>query len=165
MEQKLTNVVAKPIIRVFDAPCTKVWKAWTDPEYIKRWWGPKDFTAPYVSNDFRVGGKYIYDMRGAGPDGVERDYWNTGKYLEIVPMEKIVATTSFADKNGNAVPASYYGMPGEWPMETKLTVIFEDTEDGKTKVTIWEEGVPNEMIEDSRLGWEQSLDKFAKSLK
>lgn len=165
MEQNLTNMTAKPIIRVFDAPREKVWKAWTDPEYIKRWWGPKDFTAPHISNDFRVGGKLVYDMRGAGPDGVVKDFWTTGEYLEIVPMEKIVATTSFADENGNPVPASYYGMPGNWPMETKLTVTFEDTEDGKTKVTILEDGVPNEMMNDSRLGWEQQLDKFAALLK
>lgn len=48
------------ISRVFDAPREKVWKAWTDPELIKKWWGPKDFTAPRIEIDFRVGGKYLF---------------------------------------------------------------------------------------------------------
>lgn len=173
MEKNMTERATNPekranvVTRIFDAPVEKVWKAWTDPEYIKRWWGPKDFTAPYISIDFRVGGKYLYDMRGAGPDGVVKDWWTAGKHLEIVPMKKIVMSTSFADEKGNPVPASYYGMPGDWPMETKLTVTFEEVEGGKTKLTAREEGIPDtdNMRELARLGWEQQFDKFAESLK
>jgi uncharacterized protein YndB with AHSA1/START domain len=165
MEKNLSNIPSKPIIRVFDAPREKVWKAWTDPAYVKRWWGPKDFTAPYISIDLRVGGKFVYCMRGAGPDGVVKDWWNTDKHLEIVPMKKIVQSMSFADEHGDPVPASHYGMQGEWPMETFLTVTFEDADGGKTKITVREDGIPSAMIEMSRLGWEQSLDKFAESLK
>lgn len=94
------------LTRVFDAPRERVWKAWTQPEEVKRWWGPKGFTAPFVTIDFRVGGKYLYCMRA--PDG--KDYWSTGVYREIVPLEKIVATDSFADPEGNVVSATHYGM-------------------------------------------------------
>jgi len=89
------------ITRIFDAPRDNVWKAWSDPELFKRWWGPKDFTAPHISIDFRPGGKYVYCMRGAGLDGVVKDFWNPGRYREIVPREKIAATISFADEHGN----------------------------------------------------------------
>src|SRR4051812_30276601 len=56
MSQTQTIVIE----RIFDAPREKVWKAWTEPEHIKHWWGPKDFTAPHAKNDLHVGGKYLY---------------------------------------------------------------------------------------------------------
>jgi len=56
------------IERVFDAPVARVWKAWTDPEQVKKWWGPKIFTAPLVSIDFRVGGTYLYCMQASIKD-------------------------------------------------------------------------------------------------
>jgi uncharacterized protein YndB with AHSA1/START domain len=67
-----------------------VWKAWTDPERVKRWWGPKGFTAPVCKIDLRVGGKFLYCMRS--PDG--KDYWNTDVYRDIVERERIVSTDS-----------------------------------------------------------------------
>lgn len=51
------------ITRVFDAPRELVWKAWTDPEHLMRWWGPKEFTSPACKVDLRVGGKYVFCMR------------------------------------------------------------------------------------------------------
>jgi uncharacterized protein YndB with AHSA1/START domain len=153
------------ITRVFDAPRELVWKAWTDPEHVKRWWGPQYFTAPHITIDFRVGGRFVYCMRGAGPDGGVKNFWNTGEHVEIVPMEKIVTTMSFADEHGNPVPASYYHMSGEWPAAVTVTVTFEDATGGKTKVTVREIGIPGEMGEFARLGWEQQLDKFAETLR
>jgi uncharacterized protein YndB with AHSA1/START domain len=57
---------------------------------VKRWWGPKGFTAPVCKIDLRVGSKFLYCMRS--PDG--KDYWNTGVYREIVEPERIVSTDS-----------------------------------------------------------------------
>jgi hypothetical protein len=51
------------ITRLFDAPIEVVWKAWTDPEYVMRWWGPTGFTSPSCKIDFREGGKFIFHMR------------------------------------------------------------------------------------------------------
>ena len=152
------------LTRILDAPRENVWKAWTDPEEVKKWWGPKDFTAPHISIDLRVGGKFVYCMSGAGLDGVVKDYWNTGEHLAIVPMEKIVTTMSFADEQGNPVPASHYGLPGDWPSETLVTAAFEDIEGGKTKVTVREVGIPDVMIKSAGLGWDQSFDKLADAL-
>src|SRR5215218_3622198 len=94
--QQATELV---IERVLDAPRDRVWQAWTDPEHVKKWWGPKDFTAPSIESDFREGGKYLYCMKS--PDGQE--YWSTGTFQEIVPQERIVVTDSFADEKGNVV--------------------------------------------------------------
>jgi uncharacterized protein YndB with AHSA1/START domain len=149
------------IVRTFDAPVDEVWQAWTDPAKVKQWWGPKGFTAPSVKNDLRVGGTYLYSMKS--PDG--KEYWSTGTYREIVPQKKIVVTDSFADKTGKVVPASEYGMEGEWPLETTMTVTFDEAS-GKTALTLEYSGVPaGKMSEMAKAGWNESLDKLGASLK
>lgn len=149
------------ISRVFNAPRKLVWKAWTDPEHLMRWWGPKDYTSPICKIDFRVGGKYLYCMRS--PDGL--DLWSTGTYLEIVPIEKIVWTDSFSDEQGNVVPASTYGMADDFPLEFRVTLLLDEV-DGKTKFTLKHSGLPpGEMEEMTAAGWNESLDKLAETLK
>ena len=153
------------VSRVFNATRDRVWKAWSEADEVKKWWGPKGFTAPTIRMDFRVGGAYVYCMRGSGLDGVQRDNWNVGEYREIVPLETIVSSMRFADEHGNAVPASHYGVPGAWPSEVLVTVTFEDIGSGKTRVTVKELGIPEEMSGFAGLGWNQSMDKVASSLK
>ena len=154
------------ISRFFEAPRERVWKAWTDPDEAKKWWGPKGFTAPMIEIDFHVGGKYLFCMRGATtPGGKEQDFWSTGVYREITPMEKIVVTDSFADEKGNVVPASYYGMESIdiWPLELEVTVKFEK-QGMMTRLTIHYPSFPSDQIEGARAGWNSSLDKLAESL-
>jgi len=148
------------ITRVFDAPIERVWQAWTDPKHIMLWWGPKDFTAPTIQVDLREGGKYLYCMRG--PDG--KNYWSTGTFEEIVPMERLVFTDSFADEDGNIVSAAYYGMPEEFPLILKVTVELEELP-GKTKMTLKHSGMPpSESKEMAGQGWNESFDKLSNSL-
>jgi len=148
------------ITRVFDAPRELVWKAWTDPERVKQWWGPEHFTAPHCTMDFRVGGTYLFCMRA--PDG--KNYWTTGVYREIVPMDRIVYTDSFADEHGNRVSGSHYGMGDEFPKEMVVTLTFEDYE-GKTRFTLQHAGMPaGTHREMASAGWNGSLDKLAASL-
>lgn len=158
------NTKTLVITRVFDAPRARVWDVWTDPEHVKKWWGPKDFTAPHAESDLREGGRYLYAMRGPAGSEFDKDMWSGGTYKEVVPMEKIVATDHFTDEKGNPISPKDLGMPGEWPEEMIVTVTFEDTEDGKTKVTIVHEGHPAEMADMAEAGWNQSLDKFATAL-
>ncbi len=131
------------------------------PERFKSWWGPKGFTAPFAKIDLRVCGKYLYCMRS--PDG--KDYWGTGVYREIVQLQRIVATDSFADEKGNVVPATHYGMSADLPLEFLVTVTFEDYQ-GKTRLTLAHKGFPpgrdSEMASE---GWNQSFDKLAETLK
>lgn len=148
------------ITRFFNAPRELVWKAWTEPERVMRWWGPKNFTAPFCRIDLRVGGKYLSCMRSA--EG--KDYWSTGVYREIAEPSYIVCTDSFADEKGNVVPASQYGMTGDWPDELLIKVMFEEHEGG-TRLTLRHLGLPpGEMTEECRAGWNESLDKLAESL-
>jgi uncharacterized protein YndB with AHSA1/START domain len=148
------------ITRVFDAPRELVWKAWTEPERMMRWWGPKDFTSPLCKLDLRVGGKYLCCMRS--PDG--KDYWSTGVYREIVPLERIVYTDSFADENGNVVPGTHYGMSSDMPLEMLVTVTFEE-QGGKTKMTLRHVGLPAGTMSDlAGQGWNLSFDKLAESI-
>jgi uncharacterized protein YndB with AHSA1/START domain len=152
------------IERIFDAPRELVWKAWTDPQQAMRWWGPKGFTSPACEIDFRVGGKSLFAMQSPEfNDG--RPIWSTGVYREIVPLERIVTTDSFADADGNVVPATHYGMGSDFPLEMLVTVTFEDL-DGKTKMTLRHEGLPaGEMLEGAGTGWNESFDKLAEALK
>jgi len=162
------------ITRVFDAPVDAVWKAWTDPETFKKWWGPKDFTCPVAKIDFKVGGKYHVAMRGPAGSEFDKDLWSTGVYKEIVPNKKIVVTDSFADENGNVVSATHYGMPDTFPMETEITISFEEQDDpstslrtSKTKMNLIypsTKGIEGKMLEDMKQGWNQSFDKLAEHL-
>jgi predicted enzyme related to lactoylglutathione lyase/uncharacterized protein YndB with AHSA1/START domain len=148
-------------IQIFDSPISKVWKAWTEPESVMKWWGPNNFTAPVVKIDLKEGGKYLNSMRS--PDG--EDIWSTGVYKEIVPMKKIVSTDSFADSEGNVVPASQYGMSGDWPLELEVTVMFEEV-DGKTKLTLQHQGFPDRENRDlAEAGWKESFNKLDTYLK
>lgn len=74
------------ITRVYDAPLRVVWDAWTIPEQVEKWWGPRGFTLTTHSKDLRAGGTWRYTMHG--PDGV--DYPNVTKYLEVEPHKKLV---------------------------------------------------------------------------
>ncbi|MDZ4767282.1 MAG: SRPBCC domain-containing protein [Chloroflexota bacterium] len=150
------------ITRMFDAPRALVWKAWTEPEHLMRWWGPEHFTAPVCKVDLRVGGTYLYCMRS--PEG--QDFWSTGVYREIVPIERIVCTDSFADADGNIVDPKTYGMGDDFPSELLVTIILEDV-DGKTNMTLTHVGIPTagEMREMTQAGWNGSFDKLAASLK
>ena len=150
------------ITRTLDAPRELVWRAWTEPERTMRWWGPKTFTSPACEIDLRIGGQYLSSMRA--PDG--KDYWSTGVYREIVEPERLVMTDCFADAEGNTVPASYYGMSGDWPLEMLVTVTLEE-QDGKTKLTIRHSGTEGVSAEDRQnmtQGWNESLDKLEQVL-
>ena len=146
------------ITRIFDAPREMVWKAWTKPEYVMQWWGPKGFTAPVCKIDFRVGGKFLCCMRS--PDGQE--FWNAGQYHEIVPYEKIVSSMYFSDSEGNKVDAAAYGIEHRAIEDARDVVLFEDLGNGKTKLTF----IGNESAEDATKsgqteGWNQILEKMA----
>jgi uncharacterized protein YndB with AHSA1/START domain len=149
------------ITRVFDAPRDLVFKAWTDCERLTRWWGPKGFTTPLCKIDLRPGGVSHYCMRS--PEG--RDYCGKGVYREVIEPERIVFTDSFADEEGNVVPATYYGMSADYPLEMLVTVTFAEHE-GKTKLTLEHAlgSVPASERDLCKQGWSESLDKLAEHL-
>lgn len=147
------------ITRVVDAPRDLVFKAWTEPERLMRWYGPKGFTMPYCKIDLRPGGTFHCGMRS--PEG--REHWEKGTYLEIVPPERIVYTDILSDAEGNTIDPAQFGM-NDWPAETVVTVTFAEHE-GKTKITLHQtilESVAKRT--GAHRAWLEALDRLAEDL-
>jgi uncharacterized protein YndB with AHSA1/START domain len=81
--------------RVFDAPRALVFEAFTKPEHLAQFWGPKGMRNAACTVDLRVGGEFRVDVQG--PDG--KIYPATGVYREIAPPERIVYAATTADDN------------------------------------------------------------------
>jgi uncharacterized protein YndB with AHSA1/START domain len=103
------------LTRVFDAPRHLVWDAFTKPELLKRWFGPRGWSLTVCEVDLRVGGGFRFVLRG--PDG--RDMGMRGVYREITPPERSVHMESFDD----------------YPGESQVTAVFVEVE-GKTTLTV-----------------------------
>jgi uncharacterized protein YndB with AHSA1/START domain len=103
------------IERVFDAPRDRVFAAFTDPELIPQWWGPRDVTTVVDQMDVRPGGSWRFVINNS--DGSQTAF--RGTYREINPPELIVQTFEWE------------GMPGHVSVETAR---FEDL-GGRTKIT------------------------------
>ena len=137
------------LTRELDAPRKLVFAAWTDPERVKKWWGPAGFDNPVCKVDARVGGKMDIHMRG--PDGTV--YPMTATFTEIVPDEKIAFTSGALDDKGAIL------------FEILTTVTFADA-GMKTRLTLTarvvtarSEGAHH--IGGMEEGWSGSLDKLA----
>jgi uncharacterized protein YndB with AHSA1/START domain len=148
------------IVRTFNAPRVLLWQAWTNPEIIRRWWGPRSFTAPYIKIDLRVGGTYLYSMRS--PEG--KNYRTTGTYLEIDEPARIVMTESFANEAGEVVSAAYYGFNPDFPLESKISVRFGEVSRKKSKLRFTYHSIPVSDLDKVAAAWNQSLDKIAGQL-
>jgi uncharacterized protein YndB with AHSA1/START domain len=154
------------ISRVFDAPRDRVWKAWTEAELLKQWWGPKGFKVHTSKVDLRPGGVFLYGMKA--PDG--SDTWGRFTYREIKAPERLVFIVSFSDPKGGVTCH-----PGteNWPLHIMSTVTFE-AQGQKTKVTV--QWTPHEATEAERKtfeegkpsmqqGWTGTFEQFADYLK
>ena len=130
------------VTRVFDAPRRLVFEAWTRPEHLVRWWGPKGFTLPTCEVDFRVGGAYRMVMRA--PDGTDHGFG--GVYTEIVPPERIVFTAL---------------IDGSPERELVTTATFEER-DGKTTLTVRQTAPASpDHARGQRQGWTEQLARLA----
>ena len=132
------------ITRLFDAPRSLVFKAWTTPEHMMRWWGPRSYTTPSCEMDVRPGGALRLCMRSS--DGV--DLWVHGVFREIVEPERLV----FTAVNDADLEA-----------ETVITVTFEDRS-GKTFLTMRQTFAKPEVSRGAREGWTSSFERLAEYL-
>lgn len=139
------------LTRLIDAPPSKLFRAWTEPDLMKRWFAPLPWTTPRVETDLRPGGSSLIVMRG--PDGNE--FPNRGIYLEIVKDKKLVFTDAYVRA----------WEPSEKPFMT-VTLTFEE-EQGKTRYTArvqhWS-AADREAHEKMGFhqGWGQCADQLAK---
>lgn len=120
------------VTRIFDAPPSMVYKAWSRPELFQRWWMPKSLTGVSLvacELDVRTGGKYRLEF-GTGGSETAAFY---GKYLEVVPNERIVWTNDEGEEGA------------------VTTVTFED-QGGKTLLTFHELYPTKEALEEALQG-------------
>ena len=149
------------ITRVFDAPVEEVWRAWSDPDYVMRWWGPTGFTSPSAEMDFRVGGASLVCMRAPAEYGGQ-DMYNTWTYTRIDPHERIEFVSNLADQDGTHIDRAAMGLPPGIPNAVPHVITFEAVGDGGTEMTVTEHGYTTEQARDlSKAGMEQCLDKMA----
>lgn len=144
------------IARVLKAPRDLVWRAWTDIEMLKQWWGPEQFTNPVVEGDVKVGGVMHITMRGPKDTPFDMDMPMVKRYREIVPGRKLVFENEPIGPNGERL------------LEGVTTVTFSDHPDG----TLMEMTTDAKalapmavgMLQGMEPGWAQSFDKLARLL-
>jgi uncharacterized protein YndB with AHSA1/START domain len=117
--QTATQEIDFVLSRVFDAPRDLVWKAFTEPQRMQQWWGPKGFKVIASKMDLRAGGTYHYGMQM--PDG--KAMWGKLVYREITPPERLVLINSFSDEAGGL---TRHPMAPTWPLEMLSTFTFDD---------------------------------------
>jgi uncharacterized protein YndB with AHSA1/START domain len=133
--------------RVFDAPRDEVFRAWTDPVELARWWGPGEFSCPQADVDLRPGGAYRLVMQPPEGDAMVLG----GTYREVQPPERLVYT---------------WRWESGWADQTELvvTVEFRDI-DGRTEVLLTQEGFSSDDgVAANAWGWEGGLDKLTAQL-
>ncbi|MEO8255910.1 MAG: SRPBCC family protein [Acidobacteriota bacterium] len=137
------------LTRVYDAPVRAVWDAWTIPEQVEKWWGPRGFTLTTHSKDLRPGGSWRYTMHG--PDGV--DYPNVTNYLVVEPDRKLVYD---------------HGGSDERPALFRVTVTFSEADGRTTMEMIFALPSPEAAAETAkfikRVGGNATWDRLAEHL-
>ena len=119
------------ITRIFDAPQALVFKVWSAPEHLARWWGPRGFTVISFEADVRSGGAFRFGIRS--PEGTE--HWAHGTYREVERPARLVFTTAWEDTEGKT------------KHETLVTLSFAE-EKGKTRLSFHQ--APFETVECAR---------------
>lgn len=140
------------LTRVIDAPRELVFEAWTKPEHVSNWFGPKGFVTTTLEMDFRVGGRWRFEMRG--PDGTLYD--NRIVYLEIDAPKRLVFD------HGRDLDDD--------PSKFRVIVTFDQQNNGKTVLTM-RQLHPTKEQRDAGMGFgavelgQQTLDKLAEHLR
>lgn len=116
------------ISRVFDAPREMVFRAWTEPQQIEKWFGPKGCSVGLLEFDLRPHGLCHYRIRT--PDAGEM--YGKWVFREIVPPERMVFVNSFSDEKAGI---TRHPFAADWPLETLTTVTFVEDR-GKTTLTL-----------------------------
>lgn len=133
------------ITRRFHSPRERVFRVWTEPEHMRRWMCPAEFTVIEATVDLRVGGRWRTGMRA--PDGTE--YFMHGVYQEIIRPERLVFTHTWEDDT----------QPGHVPgHDTLITITFDEVEDVTTMVFHVANLESIEGREGQRRGWSQAFE-------
>ena len=143
------------IVRMFNAPRDKVWRACRDVEALREWWGlPADAVMIFCQVDFRVGGALHIGVQQPNRPTM----WFKSTYRDIVEGERMVMEQHLSDEAGSERDSP------DWPATT-ITLSFEAV-DGKTRLTVVHAGLASGIatVENFTEGWSQSLDRLAAGL-
>ena len=132
------------IVRIIEAPREQVFRAWTDPDELRRWWGPGEFTCPEAEVDLRPGGRYRLVMQPTAGE----PFVLAGTYREVEPPARLVYTWRW--ETGPAADGS----------ESLVTVEFRDRGDHTELVLTHSEFPASHGPAPYRMGWEGGLVKF-----
>jgi uncharacterized protein YndB with AHSA1/START domain len=143
-----TTVKPFVLIRTLDAPRDLVWKAWTEADHLKKWFGPKGRAIVSAKVDLRPGGLFHYAMKT--PDG--KMMWGKFIYREIKPPEKLVVIVAFSDEKAGI---TRHPMSPSWPLQTLSTTTFAAKGDKTEMTLVWE---PYEATEDERKTFDGARD-------
>ena len=136
------------ITRVFNAPRELVFRAWTDPDHIRRWFGPRDHPATQMAMDVRPGGRWRGCLRSTETGN---DLWLGGIYREIAPPERLVFTFAWEEE-------------GERGLETLVTITFAE-QGAKTLMTFRQTPFRSTgELDGHRGGWTSSFDRLGDHL-
>lgn len=146
----------------FNVPVVQLFEGFKTSAAIKTWWWPQSLSVGPIEYNFRQGGNYFISMTGAiEPQG---NGGMTGTFEEIVDNKRIVMSDHFADDKGRAISAKDAKMPGVWPEVVYITFDFESTDANSSRVTLSQEGIPNELQKDCIQGWNEMFDKLEEYL-
>jgi uncharacterized protein YndB with AHSA1/START domain len=148
------------VTKIFHAPVDMVWQLWTDPELVKRWWGPAHFTCPVARIDCRIGGRSIVSMLAPKEMGGQ-EFFSSWVYTQIQPFQRIEFVQNLCDSNGNSVAPATVGMPPDFPADIETVVVFSQLQKDMTEMTITESAEFGTISHFAQLGLEQSVEKMA----
>ena len=143
----MEQVAAKPSLtlsRHYPVAPEKVWRAWTDPEALKKWWGPTPGEAVSLAElDVRVGGRFRIIFGGA--EG--REHECAGVYKEVVPNRKLVFTWTWP----NSTPER----------ESLVTIVFRSASWGTELIFKHEQFIDETVRDNHQRGWSAAFEKLA----
>jgi uncharacterized protein YndB with AHSA1/START domain len=146
------------VTRIFNASVEEVWKMWTEPEYVKQWWGPDQFICPFANIDFNEGMTSLVCMQAPKEFGGQVHY-NIWNYTKIIHLQRIEFVMNLADKDGNKQKPKEVGMPNDFPEDIKTIITFKAINANETEMTVTEYANFGQMTHFAKLGLEQSLNK------
>jgi len=146
------------IKRTINASIEKVWEAFTTPEKLSTWWSPEGMSSSYLSVDFREGGLFRFCFNGS--DG--NKFWGRGIYQKLTKPTFISYLDSFSDAQGNPVPPSHYGIPGNEIIESLIEINLSEAGERTDMAISMDNGFDESMTENMTKGWNGMFDKLAK---
>jgi len=145
-DQTKPEMLSLLMSRQYDSPPERVFRAWTDPEVVKQWWGNEEYRVTMIEINLQVGGRYRWGLHHLE---TQKDHIVSGEYLEIIPNSKIVCTWQWE------------GMD----QANELMLDFKPNDSGTELVLNHVKFVDKALRDDHEKGWKGCFDRIGNVLK